>query len=79
MINPANMIKLMSAKQKFTNNHPRFEAFVRHVFSSGIEEGTVVELTVTKPGGSPVTANIRVQASDLELMEELNNLMSELR
>lgn len=76
MMNPNMLMKLMSAKNKFTQNHPKFEAFVKTVFlgNNGIPEGTIIEITVTKPGEEPVSANLRVQQSDLELVEELRNL-----
>nr|WP_296483768.1 hypothetical protein [uncultured Acetatifactor sp.] len=74
-MNPASIMKLMSAKSQFSNNHPKFEAFLNAVLSRKIEEGTVIEMTVTRPGEKPLTANIEVQQSDLELLEELKGLM----
>ena len=73
-MNPASIMKIMSAKNRFTENHPKFVAFLKSVFAKGIEEGTVIEIQVTRPGESPVTANIKVQQSDLELMQELREL-----
>ena len=75
-MNPNMLMKLMNAKNVFTRNHPKFEAFIRTIFlgGSGIPEGTVIEITVTKPGEEPVTTNLRIQQSDLELMEELRNM-----
>ena len=72
-MNAASM-KLMSAKNQFSRNHPKFEAFLKSVFSRKIEEDTVIEITVTRPGEVPVTANIKVLQSDLELLEELKGL-----
>lgn len=74
MINPASMMKLMSARKQFTDNHPRFAAFMQAMFSGGIKEGTVLEITVTKPGEHPVTTNMRVQQSDLELLQSLKEM-----
>ncbi|MDO5382635.1 MAG: hypothetical protein Q4F06_07975 [Eubacteriales bacterium] len=74
MVNPSSIMKLMSAKNKFQSTHPKFVAFLSAVFSGGVQEGTVIEITVTKPGQSPITSNIKVQQSDLELMEELKEL-----
>lgn len=74
MVNPASVMRLMNAKNKFAGNHPKFVAFLSNVFGRGIEEGTIIEITVTKPGESPVTANIKVQQSDLELLQELKEL-----
>ena len=70
------MMKLMSAKNTFVKNHPKFEAFVKAVFlgGNGITEGTVIEITVTRPGEQPIATNLKVQQSDLDLVEELRNL-----
>lgn len=73
-MNPANIMKIMSAKSKFEANHPKFFAFCNAVWARGIEEGTVMELTVTKPGQEPMTTNIKVQKEDLELLNELMKL-----
>lgn len=75
MMNPASIMKIMNAKNKFTENHPKFVSFLNTVFANGIEAGTVIEMTVTpSPGEVPVTTNIRVQESDLELLRELQGL-----
>lgn len=73
-MNPAAMIKFMGAKKKFEKNHPKFAAFAKKMFESGIEEGTVIEIIVTKPGETPVRANIKVMDSDLELLRGLKEL-----
>ncbi|MDO4260615.1 MAG: hypothetical protein Q4C82_00925 [Eubacteriales bacterium] len=74
-MNPASLMKFMSAKKKFTANHPKFAAFLKKVFSEELEEGTVLELTVTRPGQNPVKTNIRVRSSDLELLRELKEMV----
>ena len=74
MVNPAAMMKIMQAKNKFTENHPKFVQFLSSAFSGGIEEGTVIELSVEKPGQNKMTSNIKVKQSDLELLAELKNL-----
>ena len=74
MMNPASIMKLMKAKNQFTNNHPKFVAFLNMIFSRGITEGTIIEITVTRSGEEPITSNMKVQPSDIELMEELKTL-----
>ena len=74
MMNPGTMMKLMNAKNTFTNNHPKFVKFLNGVYSSQLTEGTVFEITVTKPGEEPITTNFKVMQSDLELMESLKDL-----
>lgn len=73
-MNPASIMKIMSAKAQFERNHPKFSAFLKVVFSRPVEEGTVIEFTVTRPGEEPMTANIKVQQSDLDLLESLKEL-----
>lgn len=74
MFNPGMVMKLMSAKNKFTANHPKFAAFISAVFGTGIPEGTIIEITVTKPGQQPMTTNLKVLESDLELLQQLKEL-----
>jgi hypothetical protein len=74
MMNPASIMKIMNAKNQFTASHPKFMSFLSAAFAGGIEEGTVIEITVTKPGQNPITSNIKVRQSDLELFEELKEL-----
>jgi hypothetical protein len=73
-MNPATMMKVMGAMNKFKGNHPKFMAFLSFVFSSGFPEGTVIEITVTKPDQEPVTSNMKVTQSDLELFESLKDV-----
>lgn len=74
MINPAMAMKIMNARNKFTGNHPKFAAFLNNVFAAGIPEGSVIEITVTKPGEAPITSNIKVKQEDLELLDTLKEL-----
>lgn len=74
MMNPAMLMKLMSAKNTFTQNHPKFVAFLTTVFKGGIEEGTIIEISVQKPGQEKITANMKVLQSDLDLMNGLKEL-----
>lgn len=78
-MNPTAIIKIMNAKAQFEKNHPKFVAFLKTVFSRPVEEGTVMEITVTRPGEEPVTANIKVQQSDLELLARLKELGKDMR
>lgn len=74
MLNPASIMKIMNAKNKFAENHPKVIKFFNAVYAKGIEEGTVIEITVKKPGQDAMTANFKVQQSDLELLKELHQL-----
>ena len=73
-MNPAALMNFMSAKNKCTNNHPKFVAFCKAVFSRPLDEGTIIEITVTRPGEEPITANMKILQSDLELLTELKDI-----
>ena len=74
MMNPAALMRLMSAKKQFEANHPKFNAFCNDVFSRGVSAGTVIEITVARPGEQPITANMRVLQEDLDLIQGLSDL-----
>lgn len=74
MINPAIAMKLMSAGNQFKSSHPKFTAFLNTILSTGMPEGTIIEITVTKPDQEPITSNLRVTQQDLELVETLKEL-----
>lgn len=73
-MNAAILMKMMSAKKKFEANHPKFVAFLGAMLKNGIEEGTIVEITVQKPGQEAVTSNLKILQSDLDLIQELREL-----
>ncbi len=73
-MNPASLMKMMNLKNKFEKNHPKFVAFLQTVFSRPLEEGTIIELTVKRPGEDAITTNISVTADDIEMFNEMKNL-----
>ncbi|HWT76989.1 MAG TPA: hypothetical protein VN258_19995 [Mobilitalea sp.] len=74
MMNPAKLFKIKGAWDKFTQDHPKFPMFINAVRSTGIEEGTVIEINVTTPDGKNLSTNIKVTQSDKELLAELMEL-----
>jgi len=74
MMNPGSIMKIMQAKSRFEANHPKFTAFLSYVMRGSMPEGTIIEITVTKPGEDPVTGNLKVMQDDLELLEGLKEL-----
>ena len=68
---------LWTALHAFSDSNPLRFAMPGHKGKAapGLPEGTVLELTVTKPGEEPVTTNMRITAEDLELIQELSEIM----
>ena len=73
-MNPQFMMQFMGLFNTFRSTHPKFAGFIGMFIQNGIPEGSVVEITVTKPGEEPVTTNMKVQQSDIELMDALKNM-----
>lgn len=74
MVNPMEMMKVAGIVKKFQANHPKVVSFMQHELATSIPIGSVIEVTVTKPGESPVTTNFRVQPDDIEMVEALKNM-----
>ena len=74
MMNPQAMMQFVTAINTFKSNHPKFASFIELVIKGGMPEGSVIEITVTRPGEDPVTANMKVLPSDFELIQSLKDM-----
>ena len=74
MMNPQAMMQFLAAINTFKSNHPKFASFIELVIKGGMPEGSVIEITVTRPGEDPVTANMKVLPSDFELIQSLKDM-----
>ena len=74
MINQQSAMKIMAALGTFKQEHPKFASFVEMLIKRGVTEGTVIEVTVTRPGEEPVTTNMKVKESDIELVKSLKDI-----
>lgn len=74
MMNPQAMMQLLGALGTFKSNHPKFASFMELMIKGGIPEDSVIEITVTRPGEESVTANMKVLASDLQLIQALKDM-----
>ena len=66
-----NPFTLFKYKSKLEANHPKAAEFVKKVIMSGLPEGTIVEVSVTKPGEETKTSNIRVTKDDIDMFDEV--------
>ena len=73
-MNPTMLFKMKGMWDKFTANHPKFPMFLRAVQQKGIQEGTILAMSVTTPPGEKIETNIKLTASDMALFEELKQL-----
>ena len=73
-MNPISAMKMRQAFAAFSKNHPKCVMFMKSVFSKEIEEGTIIEMSVQRPGEEKVVTNIKVQKSDIELFESIKGM-----
>ena len=69
--NPIKLMELKNLRNRFAQNHPKF---MSDLASSQIEEGTILEVTVKKPDGRTMVSNIKVTASDLEMLQAIKQM-----
>lgn len=72
-MNPMLLMKMKGMLEGFNKRHPRVLPFLNDA-GSRIQEGTVIEVTVTGPDGHSITSNIRVTAEDMELLRDAKEL-----
>ena len=75
MMNPAKLFKIKGYWDQFVQNHPKFPMFINAIRSSGVEEGSVIDITITTAEGKTFSTNIKVTQSDKEMLAELTELM----
>lgn len=73
-INPTQLFQLMGAWQKFTANHPKFPKFLKAVAAEGIQEHTILEVSVTTPEGKTYCSNLKITQDDLDLLEQFKHI-----
>jgi hypothetical protein len=74
MINPNMIFQMKNMWERFESNHPKFPKFLQAVGRECIEEGTVIEISVTRPDGENITSNIRLNKEDMELIQTMRKL-----
>ena len=66
-----NPFTLFKYKSKLEGNHPKAAEFIKRVIMPGLPEGTIVEVSVTKPGEETKTSNIKVTRDDIDMFDEV--------
>lgn len=74
MMNPTMLFRMKGMWDQFTRNHPKFPLFLRAAQQKGIQEGTILAVSITTPAGEKLETNLRVTAEDMQLFEELKKL-----
>ena len=72
--NPGAILQLMNIWSRFQNNHPKFPKFLTAVYQKGLKEGSIIEINVTTADGQSLNSNLKLNAEDMELIEQLKHL-----
>lgn len=73
-MNPLSLLKIKQSLATFTTNHPKFAQCLQNQFSKGLEVDTIIEIKIQHPGEAPITTNMKVKQSDLDLLNNLKNM-----
>lgn len=75
MPNPMEIMKIIGMWNTFKANHPKFPKFMTAAAQPGvITEDTIIEMKITTPDGKTLETNLKITASDLELVQQLKNI-----
>ena len=73
----AMLQKAKTALERFRANHPKFPASFdksRETLALAMQDGTIVEITVTTPDGRRYESNLKLKQEDLDLLEMFRHL-----
>ena len=70
-MNPTQLLKMQMAWKQFNETHPKVFPFLKAVEAAGVQEGTVIAISVETPDGQKFESNIKVQPSDMELLRSM--------
>ena len=71
MKNPAKLLQLKRQYEAFYARHPKFMRYLAYIIDSCMEEGTVMDVTVTAADGKS-----RLTAEDVAFLQEVRRQLS---
>lgn len=71
MFDFSSVMKIKSAWDTFSRNHPKFMPFMQAVGREAIGDGTIIEIKVTSPEGKEFNTNMKLTQSDLDLFAQM--------
>lgn len=71
---PTDYMKVAGMWKQFTSLHPKFPHFLQAMMQNKIQEGTILEMTVTTPSGESICTNLKITAEDMELFDQIKSM-----
>lgn len=76
-MNPMELMKIAGMWNTFKANHPKFPKFMTAASRPGVlGEGAIIDMKITTAAGQTLETNLKITASDLELIQQLKNMSS---
>ena len=75
MKTPAKLLKLKREWDGFATRHPKLLRYLVYVSDHSLEEGSILDLTVTDPTGKPLHANAKLTAEDVAFLQQLRAVL----
>lgn len=75
MKNPAKLLKLKREWDGFAGRHPKLLRYLAYVSDHSLEDGAILDLTVTDPEGKALHANAKLTAEDVAFLQEIRALL----
>lgn len=70
----SKLIKIKESWNIFKSNHPKFDPFIGAVKRRGIQQDSVINISIDYSDGTTIKTNIRIKDSDIQLIETLTSL-----
>ena len=70
--------QIKNAFKRFDQDHPKFKNFMNAVWrEQALKQDAVIEISITSPEGKNYCSNIKLNAADIEMFEQLKSMKPE--
>ena len=77
-MNPMLLLQLKPAWEQFKTNHPKLMNFVKAASKDGfMDEGTLIEISITNSSGKTSASNVRVKQEDLTFLTTFKSVLED--
>lgn len=76
MKNPAKLLQLKKQYSAFLDRHPKFMRYLAYITDNYMEEGAVLDVTVTDAAGKSLHGNAKLTAEDVAFLQEVRQMLS---
>lgn len=75
MRNPAKLLRLKRMWDGFATRHPKLLRYLAYISDNSLEEGAILDITVTDSQGKSLHSNARLTAEDVQFLKEIRAVL----